>query len=139
MYIQLSRTCTQPSFRRPNILSEPYSISSPIFCRYVLLMQELVNRLSIGIIPNPALETARAQSPDSHWMCSEDDEHLKRIEIDDVLTAQDDSLISADVQVIVAEEVADWLESQKCDEFWMPRSRQPRPVSDILKEYSWLT
>lgn len=54
---------------------------------------------------------------------------------DDVQDAHNDSLMSSDAEAVVAQEVADWLESQECDDFWMPRARQPRSVGDIDKRF----
>ncbi|EUC47944.1 hypothetical protein COCMIDRAFT_88529 [Bipolaris oryzae ATCC 44560] len=90
-------------------------------------MQRSVDRLSVEITVARAFDIAKVKGCYSHCTADESNEYLERIE-DDVHQAQDDSIISEDTQRTVSEEVADWLESQECNEFWKAGLRQPRLV-----------
>lgn len=100
-------------------------------------MQRPVDRRNVETIIDQALEIAKVKGRYLQCTADESNEYLERIE-DNIHQAQDDSIISEDTERTISEEVADWLESQECDEFWKSRLRQPRlVVSDITQVSSW--
>jgi hypothetical protein len=92
--------------------------------------------LSVDFVPEQSLDTSEVPSPCSHWLFSKDGGYVTRLKEDDPFNVQGDDRPSAKVEAIVMREVADYLQSQECDEFWTPRTRIPRRVSCIYQRYA---
>jgi hypothetical protein len=45
-------------------------------------------------------------------------------------------MASSKAEAAVMREITDWLQCQECDEFWTPRTRIPRRVSNIHRRYA---
>jgi hypothetical protein len=54
---------------------------------------------------------------------------VTRLKEDYIPATISDDFTSVKAETRIIREVADWLQSQECDEFWTPRARQPRRVS----------
>jgi hypothetical protein len=94
--------------------------------------------LSVDFVPEQSLDTSEVPSPCLHWLFSKDGGYITRLKEaeDDAFTVQGDNMPSAKVEAIVMREVADYLQSQGCDEFWTPRTRIPGRVSCTYQRYA---
>ena len=96
------------------------------------------DQLSIDIIPESSLDIG-PRSPYLHWLFSDDGKascSSQRLQED----SHDEAPGFTKTEAAVMEEVADWLQSRHCDEFWTPRKRTPRQVSgEGLVQCSLLT
>ncbi|KAG9193835.1 hypothetical protein G6011_03870 [Alternaria panax] len=86
-------------------------------------MQRPPGRLSVRIIPEKLVDIPNTSS---HWLFSKDGGYVTRLKEDYPEDTPNDLFTSAKVEARIMREIADWLQSQECDEFWTPRARQPR-------------
>ncbi|KAF1937850.1 hypothetical protein EJ02DRAFT_355802 [Clathrospora elynae] len=82
------------------------------------------DRLSVDIIPEQSLNMG-VQSSCLHWLFGKDGGYVTCLE-DHTSHTQPNSIEHAKTEAAIMNEVADWIQSQECDEFWAPRARQPR-------------
>lgn len=123
---------SQPSYFSYSIYFCPLSV----VCSYLSSMQGPQNRLSVDIIPDQSLEAAEAFISFSQWLSGRRGEYVTRTK-DNTNDAKGGSFTHTDAEGVIANEVADWLQSQMFDDFWMSTTRQTRPVSDICQQI-WL-
>jgi hypothetical protein len=96
---------------------------------YLSSMQRPPGRPSVDIIPKQLLDIPDTHSRSLHWLFSQDGGYVTRLKEDYPQDTPHDLFTSAEAEARIMREIADWLQSQECDEFWTPRARQPRRVS----------
>ena len=86
--------------------------------------------LSIDIDPEKTSDTETC-SPHLHWLFGGDreDYHASRLTCDDSMEDEKDNAGMNKVEAIIMGEVADFLQTHQCDDFWLPRHKQPQRVS----------
>jgi hypothetical protein len=100
-------------------------------------MQRTPDRLSVGIVPEQVLNIGDTNSLSFHWLFGKDGGYVTRLKEDYAQGSSSDNISSAKAEARIMREIADWLESQRCDEFWTPRARQPPGVSQSRKQPSF--
>jgi hypothetical protein len=91
------------------------------------------DRISVNIVPEQTLNT-ESISPCSSALFGEpgDSCYASRLADDDSLeTIYRDRRLTK-VETLITSEVADWWQSQQLDEFWAPRNKQHRKVSQFI-------
>lgn len=96
---------------------------------YLFPMQRPPGKLSIRIIPEQPVDTSDTQSLSLHWLFGKNGGYVTRLKEDYRQDTPNELFTSAKAEARIIREIADWLQSQECDEFWTPRARQPRRVS----------
>ncbi|KAF1838405.1 hypothetical protein BDW02DRAFT_413233 [Decorospora gaudefroyi] len=105
-----------PSMQRPPL--------PPARCR------ENRDRLSVDILPERAVDTSGLNSPSLHWLFGKEGDHATRLDEAHTLDAQNDDMPCAKTEAAVMKEVADWLRSQDCHDFWVPRTRHRKMLAN---------
>jgi len=105
-----------------------YILSLRILHLYLSSMQRPPDRLSVGIIPEHLLHAPNTHSRSLHWLFGKDGGYVTRLKEDYAQATPSDDFHSVKAEARIMREIADWLQSQECDEFWTPRARQPRRV-----------
>jgi hypothetical protein len=95
------------------------------------------DNLSVDFVPEQSLNTSEGTFPCLHWLFGKDGGYVTRLEEDHKRNEQgDDGMASSKAEAAVMREITDWLQCQECDEFWTPRTRIPRRVSNIHRRYA---
>ena len=92
--------------------------------------------VSVDFVPDQLLETSGVLSPCMHWLFGKDGGYVTCLKEDGMHDVQNNDMPSAKAEATVMREVADYLQSQECDEFWAPRTRTPRRVSCTYWRYA---
>lgn len=96
---------------------------------YLFPMQRPPGKLSIRIIPEQPVDTPDTHTLSLHWLFGKNGGYVTRLKEDYRQDTPNELFTSAKAEARIIREIADWLQSQECDEFWTPRARQPRRVS----------
>ncbi|RYO24007.1 hypothetical protein AA0111_g8784 [Alternaria arborescens] len=88
-------------------------------------MQRPPGKLSIRIIPEQPVDTSDTQYLSLHWLFGKNGGYVTRPKEDYRQNTPNELFTSAKAEARIIREIADWLQSQECDEFWTPRARQP--------------
>jgi hypothetical protein len=90
-----------------------------------------INGCGINSIPEH-ISGAKSFSPCLPWLCDKDDEtcYTSRLYIDAATDVQNSTALS-NTEAVVMSEVADFVQTRHCDEFWAPRNTQPKRVNNF--------
>ncbi|KAE8843256.1 hypothetical protein HRS9139_02553 [Pyrenophora teres f. teres] len=77
-------------------------------------------------MPEQHLDSSRAYSPYLYQLSDKGGGYKTRLGEDHAQNSDDDSAGSTRTEAMIMREVAFWQQSQACDEFWTPRTRQHR-------------
>ncbi|EDU44524.1 conserved hypothetical protein [Pyrenophora tritici-repentis Pt-1C-BFP] len=89
-------------------------------------------------MPEQDLDSSSAYSPYLYHLSGKDVEYETRLGGDHAQNSHEDSAKFTRTEAIIMREVAFWQQSQTCDEFWTPRTRQHRralpTASQLLRQ-----